>query len=69
MIDYRKILIAYVDHVGECEGVDFLEDGPAAHQPGLTEEEAVELAKIRDIGRIPGCRFYKQDDDADASTS
>jgi hypothetical protein len=64
MIDYRKILIAYVEHVSECEGVDFIDDGPAAYLDGLTEEEAVELAKIRDIGRRAECRSYEADDES-----
>lgn len=23
-VDYRKILIAYIDHISACEGIDFL---------------------------------------------
>lgn len=59
-IDYRKMLLAYIDWVGKCEGVDFLNDGPLAYLDGLSDEEAVELAKMRDIGRMAERRFYDE---------
>jgi hypothetical protein len=49
MIDYRKILKAYMDHVGECEGVFFI--GPARHPKqldGLSEEENSALMDVYD---------------------
>lgn len=39
MIDYRKVLIAYIDHVGHCEGTDFL----PATLDDLTTEENIAL--------------------------
>jgi hypothetical protein len=57
-VDYRKILIAYMHHVGECEGIDFLGTGPSEELGGLSPEEAVELAKVRDLGRKLPDRFY-----------
>jgi hypothetical protein len=39
MIDYRKILIAYINGVMECEGVHFY---PV---PGLTPEEEIAWAQ------------------------
>lgn len=61
MIDYRKILIAYMDMWGRAEGVDGLGDGPKEDAlPGLTEEEQIELAKIRDAGRSRH-RYYGPD--------
>lgn len=51
-MDYRKILIAYIDHVGRCEGVDFLGSGPSEVLPGLTEEEGIALAKARDASLV-----------------
>jgi hypothetical protein len=40
-MDWRKILAAYIDHVGKCEGVDFL---PGVH--ALTDEENAALAEL-----------------------
>jgi hypothetical protein len=48
-LDYRKILKAYMDHVGECEGVFFI--GPVRHTEqldGLSEEESAALMDIYD---------------------
>lgn len=51
--DYRKILVAYICHVGTQEGIDFLGNGSPWVQPmnGLTLEETnvlVSLAKEAD---------------------
>jgi glutamyl-tRNA reductase len=49
MIDYRKILKAYMDNVGENEGVFFI--GPVRDKEqleGLTEEESAALMDIYD---------------------
>jgi hypothetical protein len=40
-MDYRKILVAYIDHVGYSEGTDFL----PAELRGLTAEENAALAQ------------------------
>jgi hypothetical protein len=45
VIDWRKILVAYIDHVGEAEGVDYL--------PGvscLSDIENAELARAASEG-------------------
>jgi hypothetical protein len=49
MIDYRKILKAYMDNVGEHEGVFFV--GPVREKEqleGLTEEESAALMDVYD---------------------
>jgi len=61
MIDYRKILISYISMVGECEGIDFLGYGPSDKLEGMTEEEGIELAKIRDLGRGGYKAYYDSD--------
>ena len=38
MVDYKKLLLAYINHVGECEGVTFLST-MYGKVKGLTEEE------------------------------
>lgn len=38
-MDYRKTLLAYIEYVGQCEGVDFL----PADLDGLTNEENLAL--------------------------
>jgi hypothetical protein len=48
MIDYRKILKAYMDHVGECEGVFFVGPYRPMLEDVLTEEEGNALADIYD---------------------
>lgn len=63
-VDYRKILIAYINHVGSVEGVDFLGDDQSTFVAGLSDEENVELAKARDAtspeegGRHAVSRYY-----------
>jgi hypothetical protein len=41
--DYRKLLIAYIAHVGDCEGTDFLGNSAKDGIKGLSEEEVEEL--------------------------
>jgi hypothetical protein len=48
MIDYRKILIAYIEHVVSCEGTDFMPDS----LDGLTPEEYEALVNL-DIPHHP----------------
>jgi hypothetical protein len=43
--DYKKILKAYIEHVGDMEGIDFL-GGGCPNLPGLTEAEFAELKRI-----------------------
>ena len=57
--DYRKMLLAYLELVGQCEGVDFLGGGPACKiDDEFTDDEAIELAKLRDLGRNWQSRYY-----------
>jgi Fe-S cluster biogenesis protein NfuA len=44
--DYRKILKAYIWHIGECEGCTFLGRSAEPSIEGLTTEERDELRKI-----------------------
>lgn len=60
LIDYRKMLLAYISNVLEAEGVDFLGSGPTAKLDGLSDEEAVELAKLRDVHRHPDSTYYDE---------
>ena len=46
VIDYRELLMKYIEHVGECEGVTFMSK---CHEPrtGLfTTEEWEELQRL-----------------------
>jgi hypothetical protein len=47
MIDYRKILIAYIDMVGEAEGVDFIRESK-----DLTPEENAALFRAGAAGSV-----------------
>lgn len=42
-MNYRELLIKYIDHVGYREGVTFLSDGDS---DCFTEEEFAELQKL-----------------------
>lgn len=44
--DYLKILKAYLNHVGTCEGITFLGNYAEGGIPGLTAEEVEELKRI-----------------------
>lgn len=48
MFDYMKILAAYIRHVGEIEGVDFLSRSEGQAIYGLSLEETKELLRISD---------------------
>jgi hypothetical protein len=48
MIDYRKILKAYMDHVGECEGVFFIGPIREGQIKSLSEGENNALMDIYD---------------------
>lgn len=51
MIDYRRLLLLYINHVGECEGIDFISESQrlvsAAHGTKFTDEEWNELVKLK----------------------
>lgn len=44
-IDHRELLRKYMDHVAECEGVTFVEDGRKRSEQ-FSEEEWAELQEI-----------------------
>ena len=46
-MDYRTLLVKYINHVGLCEGVSFIEyyEYDLAYN-GLTKEEIEELKKL-----------------------
>jgi hypothetical protein len=48
MIDHRELLKKYIDHVGNCEGTDFLNIGYRGGNPEFTDEEWAELVRLRD---------------------
>jgi hypothetical protein len=49
-MDYRALLLKYINHVGECEGVTFIADHH--RRPDLfTDEEWAELCRLDDDGR------------------
>jgi hypothetical protein len=60
-MDYRKMLAAYITHVGAAEGTDFLGNGPSAGVLGLMDEENIELAKVRDEMLPYHYRYYDAD--------
>jgi hypothetical protein len=48
--DYRALLVKYIDHVGRCEGVDFLTDRcHAASAVSWTDEEWSTLQELREL--------------------
>lgn len=64
-IDYRKILIAYIDYVAECEGTDFL---PAKIDSLTSNENAALLragAECPDAGSIHKERLLKAANELD----
>jgi hypothetical protein len=45
--DYKKILLAYIGHVGDCEGCSFLGEGQKEWGiKGLSSEEVEELLRL-----------------------
>jgi len=50
-MDWRKILWVYINHVGDCEGVDFLSNIYPGYEKYLTAEE---VAALRDIASENG---------------
>lgn len=59
MIDYEKLLIKYIDHVGEMEGVDFIpKNGVQVRTSDFTEEEIVALWKATGWDNENG-RYYQ----------
>jgi hypothetical protein len=58
MIDYRALLLKYIQHVGDCEGVDFISHvmpvGDGSYQTdwgGDTVFTAEEYAELQKLGR------------------
>jgi hypothetical protein len=48
MIDYERLLVAYIAHVGACEGTDFLSDGYRSWSK-WTDAEWTELQRLAEI--------------------
>lgn len=46
MIDYRELLMKYIDHVGECEGITFISDYHRPRAGLFTTEEWEELRRL-----------------------
>jgi hypothetical protein len=46
MIDYRGLLIKYIDHVRTCEGTSFLHEHFFGHKHDFSDEEWAELQKL-----------------------
>jgi hypothetical protein len=44
--DYKKILLAYINHVEECEGLTFLGGAEDDGITGLSSEEVEELVRL-----------------------
>lgn len=49
--DHRKLLAKYIQHVGACEGADYLRDsdrslGVGMHGPSFTDSEWAELQRL-----------------------
>ena len=47
--DYKKILLAYINHVGECEGCTFLGWSLDNGVTGLSSEEVEELRSLDSV--------------------
>lgn len=46
-MDYRLLLLKYINHVGYCEGISFIENHEyELESNGLTKEEVAELLKL-----------------------
>jgi hypothetical protein len=45
-MDYRKLLLKYIKHVEECEGIDFLD---TTSNISFTEQELKELELLSEI--------------------
>lgn len=53
-MNYKRLLLWYIGHVGDCEGTDFLsfiEKHDFYDYRELTQDERDELARLRDIAR------------------
>lgn len=51
-IDYKTLLIHYIQHVVACESVDFLLDGVDYFADVLTPQERTELNRLAEIARL-----------------
>lgn len=53
-IDYRLLLVKYMQHVGEIEGVTFIPDGPcdpSTHYRHLCRFTAEEIDMLRELDK------------------
>lgn len=50
MIDYRELLLRYIQHVGECEGKTYVPKDSGGHSDvKFTPEEEAELDRLYDL--------------------
>ena len=47
MIDYKQLLLKYIDLIGDAEGISYIEN--IFRTPIITDEEWEELVKLRDM--------------------
>lgn len=60
MIDYKKLLIKYRNHVTSCEGINFVSDGYWQDSDILTEEEAKQIEEAENNPEVdPTKVIYK----------
>lgn len=45
---YKRLLLAYIDHIREIEGIDFL-DEDYVYSTGLSEADAIDLTIIQQL--------------------
>lgn len=53
-MDYKELLIKYIGHIVDCEGIDYTEyhfDNPG-HTVTFTEEEKAELQRLAEEARL-----------------
>ncbi len=60
MVDYRKILVLYIEYVGLCEGSDFLASIDEIGFPEMSTEEREALRIARDEAREPHKAYPKE---------
>ena len=50
-LDYRDLLMRYINHVGETEGTEFLQDHHLDYNSLFSDVEKAELRRLRDEAR------------------
>jgi MoaA/NifB/PqqE/SkfB family radical SAM enzyme len=59
-VDYLKILKAYINHVAECEGVDFITDGHFAESEIERLLTPDELEALKRASEESGAEYVKR---------